>query len=66
MHNSASSSELQMWADCSGRSTSNLLFQRRTQKNEARLMSFSSEEDEDEVQFDSKQLFSLHLTDSVH
>lgn len=29
-------------------------------------MSFSSEEDEDEVQFDSKQLFSLHLTDSVH
>lgn len=51
-----------MSADCSGSGSSiNLLLQRRTKKQEVSLMSFVSEED-DEVLFDSKHLFSLHLT----
>lgn len=61
MYNSASTNELLISADCSGSSSINLLLQRRTRKQEVSLMSFANEED-DEVLFDSKQLFPLHLT----
>lgn len=62
MYNSASTNELLISTDCSGSSSMNLLLQRRTKKQEVSLMSFASKEDE-EVLFDSKQLFPLHLTD---
>lgn len=61
MYNSASTNELLFSADCSGSSSINLLLHRRTKKQEVSLMSFASKEDE-EVLFDSKQLFPLHLT----
>lgn len=61
MYNSASTNELLISADCSGSSSINHLLQRRTKKQDVSLMSFASEED-DEVLFDSKQLFPLHLT----
>lgn len=61
MYNSATTNELLLSPDCSGNSRINLLLQRRTKKQEVSVMSFASEED-DEVLFDSKQRFSLHLT----
>lgn len=56
MYNSASTNELLMSAEYSGNSSKNLLIQRRTKRKEVTLMSFASDED-DEVLFDSKQIF---------
>lgn len=61
---SASSSELLVSADCSGGSGVNLLLQQRAKKQEVSLKSFASEEDDD-VLFDSKQLF-FGVRRSVH
>lgn len=63
MYNSASTNELLNSAEYSGNSSKNLLIQRRTKRKEVSLMSFASDED-DEVLFDSKQIYLfLHLID---
>lgn len=54
MH-SASTNEVLMSAACPGNSRISLSLQRRTEKRELSLMSFSREQD-DQVLFDSKQL----------
>lgn len=63
MYSSTSNNGLMRSVECSGSSSSsnNLLFHRPIKRQEVSLISLASEED-DEVQFDSKQFFFLYLT----
>lgn len=63
MYSSTSNNGLLRSVECSGSSSSssnNLLFHRPIKRQEVSLISLASEED-DEVQFDSKQFFFLYL-----
>lgn len=60
MYSSTSNNGLLQSAECSGSSSSDVLVYRPMQRQEVSLISLASEED-DEVQFDSKQLSFLYL-----
>lgn len=60
MYSSTPNNGLLRSVECSGSSSNNLLFHRPIKGQEASLISMASEEDDD-VQFDSKQLFFLYL-----